>query len=71
LVAARDRVSAHLSRIVATYEALPARVVHMRALDAEAADAMGGDLGQELDRMNHEIAAFEDTLKTLSVKVPA
>lgn len=68
---ARDRVAGHLSRIVATYEALPARVVHMRALDAQAADAAGGDLGQDLDRVNHEIAAFEETLKTLSEKVKA
>jgi hypothetical protein len=68
---ARDRVAAHLSRIVATYEALPARVVHMRALDGQAADAVGGDMGEELDRMNHEIAAFEETLKSLGEKVPA
>jgi chromosome segregation ATPase len=71
LVAARDRVSANLSRIVATYESLPARVVHMRALDAQAVDAFSGDVNQELDRMNHEIAAFEDTLKGLSTRVSA
>jgi hypothetical protein len=71
LVAARDRVSANLSRIVATYESLPGRVVHMRALDAQAVDAYSGDVNQELDRMNHEIAAFEDTLKGLSTRVSA
>jgi hypothetical protein len=71
LVAARDRALGHLSRIVATYEALPSRVVRMRALDAQAADALGGDVGQEVDRMNHEIAAFEETLQSLAAKVPA
>jgi hypothetical protein len=68
LVAALDRVHANLARIVATYEALPARVVHMRALDAQAVDAMSGDVSQELDRMNHEIAAFEETLKSVEVR---
>jgi hypothetical protein len=71
LVAARDRALAHLSRIIATYEALPGRVVRMRTLDAQAADALGGDVGQEVDRMNHEIAAFEDTLQALAAKVAA
>jgi len=68
---ARDRTSAHLARIVAAYEALPARVVRMRALDAQAADTLSGDVGQELDRMNQEIAAFEQTLESLAQKVPA
>jgi chromosome segregation ATPase len=71
LVAARDRALGHLSRIVATYEALPSRVVRMRTLDAQAADALGGDVGQEVDRMNHEIAAFEETLQSLAAKVAA
>src|SRR5262249_22801295 len=65
------RTSAHLARIVAAYEALPARVVRMRALDAQAADTLSGDVGQELDRMNQEIAAFEQTLESLAQKVPA
>jgi hypothetical protein len=68
---ARDRVHAQLERVLATYESLPARAVHLRTLDAQAADSLSGDVSQELDRMNHEIAAFEDSLKELSMRVPA
>ena len=71
LVDARDRLLANLSRIVAAYQSLPARVVHMRALDAQAADALSGDVNQELDRMNHELAAFEETLKITAPEVRA
>ncbi len=71
LVDARDRLLANLTRIVATYQSLPARVVHMRALDAQAADVLSGDVNQELDRMNHEIAAFEETLKVTAPEVRA
>lgn len=69
--AARDRCVAHLSNLVATYESLPARVVHMRALDAQAADVMSGDLGKELGKVNQDIATFEETLKSLGERVPA
>jgi hypothetical protein len=68
---ARERLSAHLARLIAAYEGLPARVVRMRALDGQAADALSGDMGAELDRMNHEIAAFEETLASLAKRVPA
>jgi DNA repair exonuclease SbcCD ATPase subunit len=71
LVDALDRVHANVARIVATAEGLPARVMHMRALDGQAIDALSGDVNQELDRMNQEVAAFEDTLKSLSVRMPA
>jgi hypothetical protein len=71
LVSARDRVYAHLSHIVATYEGLPSRVVHMRALDAQAADVVSGDVNQELDRINREIGAFEETLKDVRVEARA
>jgi chromosome segregation ATPase len=71
LAEARQRLEGHLSRLVATYQSLPARVVHLRTLDAQAADALSGDVNQELDRMNQEISVFEQTLKDLSVRVPA
>jgi hypothetical protein len=71
LVSARDRVYAHLSHIVATYEGLPSRVVHMRALDAQAMDVLSGDVNQELDRINREIGAFEETLKDYRVATRA
>ncbi len=61
---ARERVLANLSRIAATMESLPAKVVRLRALDAQATESMYGDLNEELGRMNGEIGAFEETLKS-------
>ncbi|XXF76686.1 hypothetical protein P2318_27060 [Myxococcaceae bacterium GXIMD 01537] len=62
--AAHERVLAHLSRIVATFQGLPAKVMRLRALDAQATDSLSGDLSEELGRMNGEIGAFEETLKS-------
>ena len=70
LSGALDRIHANVARIVATAEGLPARVVHMRALDGQAVDAMSGNVNQELDRLSHEVAEFEETLKAESVRVP-
>ena len=67
---ALERIHANVARIVATAEALPARIVHMRALDGQAVDAMSGNVNQELDRLSHEVAEFEETLKSESVRVP-
>jgi len=61
--AAQERVLAHLSRISATYQGLPAKVMRLHALDAQATEHMYGDLNEELGRMNGEIGAFEETLK--------
>lgn len=63
--AARERVLANLARIAATYQGLPARVMRLRALDAQATESMYGDLNEELGRMNGELGAFEETLKSL------
>jgi hypothetical protein len=71
LAEARQRLEGHLSRLVATYQSLPARVMHLKTLDAQAADTMSGNVNQELDRMNQEIGAFEQTLRDLSARVPA
>lgn len=62
---ARERVLANLSRIAATMEGLPAKVVRLRALDEQATESMYGDLNEELGRVNGEIGAFEDTLRSL------
>jgi hypothetical protein len=62
---ARERVLANLSRIAATMEGLPAKVVRLRALDDQATESMYGDLNEELGRMNGEIGAFEETLRSL------
>jgi hypothetical protein len=66
---ALERIHANVARLVATAEGLPARVVHMRALDGQAVDAMSGNVNQELDRLGREVAEFEETLKQ-SVRVP-
>ncbi|MCP3142809.1 hypothetical protein [Pyxidicoccus xibeiensis] len=62
--AARERVVANLSRIAATYQGLPAKVMRLHALDAQATESMYGDLNEELGRMNGEIGVFEETLKS-------
>jgi hypothetical protein len=63
---AKERIAATLLSIAATLEGLPAKIVRMRALDAQATDQLSGDVKEELDRMNTEIRTFEDTLKTLA-----
>lgn len=63
---ARERIQATMLSIAATLEGLPAKIVRMRALDAHAMDKLGGDVKEELDRMNGEIRTFEETLRTLS-----
>lgn len=66
LANAKERIDATLLSIASTLEALPAKIVRMRALDAQATDQMSGDVKEELDRMNSEIRTFEETLQTLN-----
>lgn len=68
---ALERVLANLSRIIASVEGLPARVMKMQVLDAEAMDSISGDLNAELDRMNGEVRAFEETLANVPLGVTA
>jgi len=70
IAAARDRLVANLTQIVATLEGVPARLMRMRALDAQAADDVSGDVGRELEDMNVGLRAFEETLASL-VEEPA
>lgn len=65
LAAARDRVLASLARILTSLEGIPTQIVKMGALDAQAVDEFSGDVGVELDRINVEMGAFEETLETL------
>jgi len=65
LLSARERIQATMLSIAATLEGLPAKIVRMRALDAQAMDALTGDVKEELDRMNGEIRTFEETLKSI------
>lgn len=69
--AARERLMANLTRMVATLEALPPKVVRMRALDAQAMDALSGTMNDELERINGDIKAFEETLKSLGESITA
>jgi hypothetical protein len=65
IAAARERTLAHLARIAATLAGVPAKLVRLRALDDQASDALTGDVGAELDRMNVDLRAFEETLESL------
>ncbi len=62
---ARERVIASLLSITSSLDALPAKIVHMRALDADAMDKLGGDVNGELERVNDEMKAFEETLQAM------
>jgi hypothetical protein len=62
---AKERVAANLSRIVATLEGLPAKIVRMRVLDAQAMDELSGSMNDELGHINGEMRAFEETLQSL------
>jgi hypothetical protein len=62
---ARERVMANLTRMVATIEGLPPKIMRMRALDAQAMDALSGSMTDEIDLINGDMKAFEETLQTL------
>ena len=57
---------ANLSRIVATMEGLPPKIVRLRALDDQAVDKLSGTINEELENINGDLAAFEETLKSLT-----
>ncbi len=65
LGAAKERIDATLLTLSATLEALPAKVVRMSTLDAEAMDQLTGDVREELAQMNGEIKTFEETLRSI------
>lgn len=70
IATARDRAFAHLTRIESAIKAVPTKLVRLRALDDQASDALTGDVGAELERMNIDLRAFEQTLESL-VEVPS
>lgn len=63
---AKERVNASLLGIAATLAGLPAKIVRMRALDAEAMDELSGSVKDDLDRMNGELTSLEETLASLA-----
>lgn len=65
-----ERIGANLSRIVATVESLPPRLMRLRTIDADTLSRVGGDVGAEVDQMNQELRAFEQTLASLAEPNP-
>jgi hypothetical protein len=65
LKAAKDRIDAGLAHLVALLGSLPTKIVHMRALDAQALDKISGDLNSELDAVGRELKTSEEVMKTL------
>jgi hypothetical protein len=65
LTSARERTIASLLSVALTLEALPAKVVRMRTLDEQAMDRLTGDVQSELERMNGDVRALEETLHEL------
>jgi hypothetical protein len=66
----RQRILADLARILATLRGVPPKIVRMRALDDSASDSLTGDFDRELDRMNTDLRAFEQTLEALAEVPP-
>lgn len=69
LARSKEHIGASLLGIAATLEGLPAKIVRMRALDAQTMDQLTGDVKEELDRMNGEIRTFEETLRTIGQEI--
>jgi predicted nucleic acid-binding Zn-ribbon protein len=61
--AALERTHANLAKIVATMRGIPSKLVRLRTLDDRASDALTGDVGEELERMNLDLRSFEQTLE--------
>ena len=66
----RERTFAHLARIESAIKAVPSKLVRLRALDDQASDALTGDVGAELERMNIDLRAFEQTLESIVEVTP-
>lgn len=68
---AHERVSASLLRVVVTVETLPARLMRLCVLEAEAREDLAGELNDEMGRMQGELLASEQALRALSPSSPA
>jgi hypothetical protein len=64
----KDSIDAQLLRLVAVFGALPTKLVHMRALDAEAVDRLSGDMNEELEAVSGELKTSEKVIKNLEVE---
>ncbi len=63
LRATKERIDANLMRVVAVLGALPTKVVHMRALDAQVMDQFSVDMRQDLDAVGEELKTREQVIK--------
>ena len=66
IATAHERTLAHLARVESAIKAMPSKLIRLRALDDQASDALTGDVGAELERMNIDLRAFEDTLESIA-----
>ena len=64
LKAHKERIDANLMRVVAVLGALPTKVVHMRALDAQALDALSGDVSEDLHAIASELKTSEEVIRS-------
>ena len=58
-------MDATLVRLVAVLSGVPTKIVHMRALDAQALDQMSGGLNAELASVSDELKTSEEIMKSL------
>ncbi len=65
IAVSQERTLANLAKIASTFKAIPAKLVRLRALDDQASDALTGDVGAELERMNVDLRSFEETLESI------
>ena len=62
---AKDRVDAALLRFIAVLAGVPTKIVHMRALDAQALDQVSGGLNAEIEAIAGELKMSEEIMKSL------
>ncbi len=65
ITVAQERTLANLAKIASTFKSIPSKLVRLRALDDQASDALTGDVGSELERMNVDLRSFEETLESI------
>jgi hypothetical protein len=63
LKAQKERIDANLMRVVAVLGSLPTKVVHMRALDAQAMDQLSGDISDDLAAIGKELETSERVIR--------
>lgn len=61
--AQKERIDANLMRVVAVLGSLPTKVVHMRALDAQALDQLSGDISHDLHAIGEELKTSEQVIR--------